>query len=1299
VRRHAKASTAGSARGQATIGPARSARGRLALIVACPALVVIAVLLASGLPFSPPPAYAGTVTDERPFLFSFNGADATGGAFGDSQLTGVAVDNATGAVYVANASENLSEGPRFVSRFNAEGEAEDFSATGTSSLFGPPGSLFSNVLRPAVDNSGGAGQGRLLVSNFGVARIDAFAASGSFLWSFIPPAQTNDVSVDAGGHPWVVSSFGGEGATQYEATGSPPPPTGCSIPLSGSTDAIDVDANDNVYREKFGEILKYTNTGACAFTESVLDSNARDVYADQSSPAGHIFTAQTGSFSEYSAAGAELGSYGADYLSTGAPRIAYNPSKDWVYVAQRFESHPVVAVFGPVASGAVPDVTEIGTPSSVGISTAHLSGKVNPKNVGAKAHFEWKRPSESWAAAATSPAQALPVDETEHSVEFDTNGLRGNTTYEVRLVTTNDADKLHALSAEAKEFTTETAAEAPAVTIEPVTSFSTTTASVEGTVDPRGDTADWRVQVQPGCSGEFSSQALQSFAEASETPEAVAYDLTGLLPSERYCVRIAATNSFGTTTSEAEEFTTASIVPDEVETAPAAPRLDTSARLNARVNPQGEELTYRFEYSEDGGATWQALPDQTDTSEAREQIVVGEELTGLSPDTPYSYRFSAENPGGPASLQGGELAFTTRTSAEVTLPAPRGIELVNSPNKGNQNVFPNVLDSPVTEDGEKALWRVSAAGSPNGHTSTGDTFLSRRTPIGWRSQTLMPPPAQQLGGGSWEYVLRAATPDFSRFAFITGRPGPTLSAEAYVRLDTAQHEEVLLAPATGASGEISEGGDHLVLVNTARSQLEDIGTPGAPDLISIMPDGSESECFDLEDTFEIGNRGAGVSLGFGYRRTALDASRVYFQVEANGACSSGPLGLYQRNRETEQTTLIDPGADGNDVEMIRATPDGRSIYFTTWSQLSPADENDDADVYRWDEATDESTCLTCAAAADAAVRSGNSVMVSDDFSHVYFESKKQLVPGRGMAGDGNVYALSGNEIRFVTNLDSNAPKGALSSSGAHARLSADGNVLVFQTLDSSRPLRSLTSDDVAGSCPDLVAFEGSSDCFELYRYDDRDGSVECVSCRRGGQTTHSFGSRKGPARGLEGEYGLSADGSTVIFPTAQALVPSDVNGSYDIYEWRNGVQRLITDGVRDFGDDRFSSPRVTGVDADGSDVFFTVVAPGLTGFEEDGLVNLYDGRIGGGFPRPTPPAHCDGDSCQGPLRAAPPGPPAGSSTYSGSGNLKPRGGNARCARKHGRARKRCLRRHARHRKQGGGPHKAARAHRNKRRAG
>ena len=109
------------------------------------------------------------------------------------------------------------------------------------------------------------------------------------------------------------------------------------------------------------------------------------------------------------------------------------------------------------------------------------------------------------------------------------------------------------------------------------------------------------------------------------------------------------------------------------------------------------------------------------------------------------------------------------------------------------------------------------------------------------------------------------------------------------------------------------------------------------------------------------------------------------------------------------------------------------------------------------------------------------------------------------------------------------------------------------------------------------------------------------------------------------------------FATKEALLPGDANNDTDLYEWRNDILHLLTDGVSDFQEGN-SAPWVWALDGDGSNILFGLVPPGgsLTGFERDGVLNLYDARIDGGFKPPPGSEACAGDSCQGPLLPAPP---------------------------------------------------------------
>jgi hypothetical protein len=118
-------------------------------------------------------------------------------------------------------------------------------------------------------------------------------------------------------------------------------------------------------------------------------------------------------------------------------------------------------------------------------------------------------------------------------------------------------------------------------------------------------------------------------------------------------------------------------------------------------------------------------------------------------------------------------------------------------------------------------------------------------------------------------------------------------------------------------------------------------------------------------------------------------------------------------------------------------------------------------------------------------------------------------------------------------------------------------------------------------------------------------------------------------------------------------VEADTNAAPDVYEWHNGTVALISDGLDPAGADprgaaltKLCAPTIS---PSGSDIFFTTRAR-LVGTDADSLADVYDARVGGGFPY-SPPAACeDAEGCRGPAGPAPSlGAPA-SSTNSGVGN-------------------------------------------------
>jgi hypothetical protein len=886
------------------------------------------------------------------------------------------------------------------------------------------------------------------------------------------------------------------------------------------------------------------------------------------------------------------------------------------------------------------------------------------------------------AESCLQPPPPLAEDSNDHTVSCQLTGLEANTAYQVRLVGENTETKLKTYST--PDLFTTLPPPPPAISnIEvPQSGITTSSAHVAATIDPQGARTEWRLlrSPQPDASqaecealppSEFTEVTQGTIPTGEPGSVSIGPDVTGLRYGETNCLRLIATNAGGEDQADRVFRTLTDHPPTELETASTAPRTDTTARINARLNPEGDAtFTYRFELSEDG-TSWESLPTQTSNVNGRYRVVVGEQLSGLKPQTTYHYRLAgAENEAGAAAGSGAEMTFTTRAAtpnpgcpnegvrreqhADAYLADCRGIELVNNPDKGVQNVDLEtgtiLVNRQITPNGERALWDVTG-GAPGAPDSTANVFLARRTAGGWESQAVLPPAQEQYGGGLFESNLRNVSPDLAHFVSVFSNS----PERALVRLDDEQHSQLLQlfpndpkATLVDYAPELSDDGAHVVAINGETGQLEDLGG-GAPEVLSLMPNGEQASCALTEGMSFRGKEGVhlGTGLNFepGYRTMSSDASRVYFQARANGECAaSAPSGLYERDREANggagQTMLIDPGRPGaqppSEPHLIRVSPDGSEAFFTTASRLDPADTNEHEDVYRWDEAEGRSSCLTCRMENEAgetitdphlqqifgqdtfpfSVR----VLLSDDLSHVYFQSKAGLSPA-ATAGHSSIYVLSGGRLRFVADVGDGTPL------QREPELSADGEVLLF----SAAPAPSLSADLVA---------KGASG--ELYRYDARDESLECVSCARDGITSYT---------GLAAH--MSADGSTVAFVTEQALLSRDINNGKDVYEWRGGRLGLISDGATRFPAVGASEPTVRAVDANGSNVFFTLPEPGLTGYEHDGFSNLYDARIGGGFPRPLPEEACDvlSDKCQDPLQQAPFTTLPGSALILGSGNV------------------------------------------------
>lgn len=194
------------------------------------------------------------------------------------------------------------------------------------------------------------------------------------------------------------------------------------------------------------------------------------------------------------------------------------------------------------------------------------------------------------------------------------------------------------------------------------------TVVVKGTVNPDGAlTTYWYEFGQTTALGmQTNSNLMGSGYTNIYTP---AY-ITGLKANTNYYFRLDAKNSFGTVEGTIYSFATNNTPPPQ-GTAPTTTTLAatdiarTTANVSGKINPNGSDTTYWFEYgtsAELGSVTaMQSKASSNSTS------TVSISISNLQPLTKYYFRLNAQNQFG--TVNGQILNFTTKGPASATAPA------------------------------------------------------------------------------------------------------------------------------------------------------------------------------------------------------------------------------------------------------------------------------------------------------------------------------------------------------------------------------------------------------------------------------------------------------------------------------------------------------------------------------------------------------------------------------------------------------------------------------------------------------
>ena len=194
----------------------------------------------------------------------------------------------------------------------------------------------------------------------------------------------------------------------------------------------------------------------------------------------------------------------------------------------------------------------------------------------------------------------------------------------------------------------------PTATTNSATSVTSTSAILNGTVNPNG--ASTTVTFEYGTTTSYGSTITATQSPLTGcTGQSVSIGLTDLTPGTTYHFRVKATNSVGTTYGSDTTFFTTSAAAPAATTNSATSIASGSATLNGTVNPNGASTTVVFEYgtSTSYGSTVTATQSPLTGTGGQ---AVSASLSGLTPGTTYHFRAKATNSVGTA--YGSDQSFT-----------------------------------------------------------------------------------------------------------------------------------------------------------------------------------------------------------------------------------------------------------------------------------------------------------------------------------------------------------------------------------------------------------------------------------------------------------------------------------------------------------------------------------------------------------------------------------------------------------------------------------------------------------------
>jgi Ca2+-binding RTX toxin-like protein len=303
-----------------------------------------------------------------------------------------------------------------------------------------------------------------------------------------------------------------------------------------------------------------------------------------------------------------------------------------------------------------PSVTTGGS-SGVDLTSATVAGSVDPNSFETSWWVEYGTSKDYTSKTGPQPAGS---GKDAVSVSIELTDLQPATTYHYRLVAMSVAGTATGLD---RTFTT---AALPTAKTKPASSISSTSARLNGTIDPNGRASEWWFEF--GETTSYGKATSKRSGGRGVKDVSVSRTVSGLTRDRTYHFRVVVRTNVATVYGADEVFSTGR-APTVATSAPTAIG-STTAVLNGVVDPRGQATAWWFEY---GTTTrYGSTTPRRDLAAGTGALTVSTPLTGLHPGVIYHARIVAEN--GAGKSKGGDVTFTTGSLPGVTTGAVFGIK-------------------------------------------------------------------------------------------------------------------------------------------------------------------------------------------------------------------------------------------------------------------------------------------------------------------------------------------------------------------------------------------------------------------------------------------------------------------------------------------------------------------------------------------------------------------------------------------------------------------------------------------------